>query len=148
MKKPCLLAAIASAGLCSPCLAGEFETQSLFYVSVPFGAQSSRERAPIVGFSVRAKAETRSANPHRQISIVDVRFNGTDSNLRVLGIDGRRFKINADGSESEGPNWWLIGGIAAAVAVVIYVAEESRPKQCNDATPVPPGAPPPPPRDC
>lgn len=135
MKKACFVAAIACACIPLPCLAnGKLETQSLFYVSVPFGAQSSRERTPVVGFSVRAKTEsTRSANPLRQIPIVDVRFNASDSNLRVLGIDGRRFKMAADGSESGAPNWWLIGGIAAAVVLVIYVAEESRPREDDDS---------------
>ena len=131
--KQTFVALLVWTSLCAPCLAEVgSEPHGVFLLQVPLGAGSADQRALSLGFFVRTNSEK-----VRQIPIVTVGANANRS-LRLFGLEIYRLKANAE-SPAEGdapaqPNWWIVGGIVAASAVLI--ANQGKSPKTSDDVPV------------
>lgn len=120
-----LLAILASALVIPSALAADDSApQGLFYVKFPFGASSAYERAPYAGFMLN----TRSVS-------FDFSLRGKGSRRNVIGDS------TMDPLEANELNWWLIGGLAAAVVLVASQSKANREEDrvCLATNPPPPG---------
>ena len=135
-------------GLClsSPCLAADAvnEPQALLYLTIPFGSDARKDRAPVLGFALRRGSDSieTTARPFRQISLLEIQFDAKRT-VRVMGLPAIRLSAGEEGTEAGGPtevNWLIVGGAVVGAVVLIAAANRSKstePQRCFTAS-VPP----------
>jgi hypothetical protein len=125
MKKRTLLALVACSLIAPSGLAADYgEPQGLFYVKFPFGSGSASERAPYIGLTLNSRSAS-----------LDFSLGAKRYRRNVLGDS------TMDPLEASELNWWLIGGLAAAVVLVASARKSDKDEQhpCLAINPPPPG---------
>src|SRR3989442_4365717 len=106
-----LLAALLSLAVMPWGVAADLgQPRGLLYLELPIDASSAHERAPRVGFMVGSQS----------MPVLDFALSRNAYRRKALGDS------TMDPFEASDLNWWLIGGIAAAVALVASRRKRSR----------------------
>jgi hypothetical protein len=122
MKKQHLLAVLLSVAVIPSAIGADLgEPRATFYVELPIDASSAHERAPHVGFMFGTKSIpvfgfALSRNAYRRKAVGD----------------------SIDPFEASDFNWWLIGGITAAVVLVASQSKKARREDQNTLANMPP----------